>query len=624
MGELKRLDRKSIDKNRIDIARLLGIPSGGIIVNENGRIYIHNIPEDDARRYSNILRNKVKDIRLIPGKYDFRKVPLPGQVPGRLVTISGMLKDSLNEGHQIQKYKGYELDWNDDNVDPEEGTADFSVYIRKNGKELTNKRGSVLTFNGFREARKYVDSIATPCSAYDKSRQIKALIDNSTGGDVVSLTKSGNKSISVIYNEHSPFEEDYRWYLTDDFQYSLIRYEYIFPSEFRGEYYSDEAKEWTSSHLGFVIEDDINDDDKAPALILKYVLTHPLEETPFTDTGIGLDNFIDALDKYYGLLGVNDITQEDIDRLKDECDASIPEHLAEAKKKRKKKRLGGTLNPDAGNVEHNINMFNHMNSPTGGPSNNPVSGPFGGDVSAPSVGGCCEAFEKSKKELIEGMRLTNGMREDEHYYFDDGNYSYHFFSKQDLYGITNQFAVLVVDYGFEFHYDKMYRDEKSNMDVIPTSMRHERPKKICYFEFDEDTQPDIVDAFLDDDMNAFREAVKEATEKEISKSGLMECSTNAAKSDRLVEVNINSEKYYMAKYRGVNTDRLHKVYFSCEGNFEDAENLLDALIAEPYTDARVLGTVSPAAAERDGFTKIGGTSNKELDDDFNMSTRTLW
>ena len=105
MEELKRLDRKSIDKNRIDIARLLGMPSGGIIVSENGRIEIHNIPEDDARRYSNILRNKVKDIRLIPGKYDFRKVPLPGQVPGRLVTISGMLKDYLNEEFDDEVYE---------------------------------------------------------------------------------------------------------------------------------------------------------------------------------------------------------------------------------------------------------------------------------------------------------------------------------------------------------------------------------------------------------------------------------------------------------------------------------------------------------------------------------------
>ena len=41
------------------------------------------------------------------------------------------------------------------------------------------------------------------------------------------------------------------------------------------------------------------------------------------------------------------------------------------KHKRKKKGLSGTLNPDAGNVEHNVAMFNHMNTTTGGPSTNP-------------------------------------------------------------------------------------------------------------------------------------------------------------------------------------------------------------------------------------------------------------
>lgn len=45
------------------------------------------------------------------------------------------------------------------------------------------------------------------------------------------------------------------------------------------------------------------------------------------------------------------------------------------KHKRKKKGLSGTLNPDAGNVEHNVAMFNHMNTTTGGPSTNP-SGPM--------------------------------------------------------------------------------------------------------------------------------------------------------------------------------------------------------------------------------------------------------
>ncbi len=39
-----------------------------------------------------------------------------------------------------------------------------------------------------------------------------------------------------------------------------------------------------------------------------------------------------------------------------------------------------TLNKDAGNVEHNIMMFNKMSSPVEGISNNPVSGPHGGEV----------------------------------------------------------------------------------------------------------------------------------------------------------------------------------------------------------------------------------------------------
>lgn len=58
-----------------------------------------------------------------------------------------------------------------------------------------------------------------------------------------------------------------------------------------------------------------------------------------------------------------------------------------------KKRLKGlprtSLNTNAGNVEHNVAMFNHINSPAEGPSNNPISGPFGGDVGA----GMGEAIE---------------------------------------------------------------------------------------------------------------------------------------------------------------------------------------------------------------------------------------
>lgn len=77
-----------------------------------------------------------------------------------------------------------------------------------------------------------------------------------------------------------------------------------------------------------------------------------------------------------------------------------------AKKHAKKQRGITTLNPDAGNVEYNIGMFNKMSGAVEGPSNNPVSGPFGGDVSS----GCCESLddiEKDEKVFMEEYDFTN-------------------------------------------------------------------------------------------------------------------------------------------------------------------------------------------------------------------------
>lgn len=52
---------------------------------------------------------------------------------------------------------------------------------------------------------------------------------------------------------------------------------------------------------------------------------------------------------------------------------------------RKKKQPYDSINRDAGNVEHNIAMFNKMNSPSEAPCTNPVSGPFGGAAMAESL-----------------------------------------------------------------------------------------------------------------------------------------------------------------------------------------------------------------------------------------------
>lgn len=69
-----------------------------------------------------------------------------------------------------------------------------------------------------------------------------------------------------------------------------------------------------------------------------------------------------------------------------------------------RKRLKGLprvgFNPNAGNVEHNIKMFNHMND-IGDLSNNPISGPFGGDVSAPAGDGTGMAMGESLNKALQ-------------------------------------------------------------------------------------------------------------------------------------------------------------------------------------------------------------------------------
>jgi len=67
---------------------------------------------------------------------------------------------------------------------------------------------------------------------------------------------------------------------------------------------------------------------------------------------------------------------------------------AQHKKKQKGLSPFCSLNTDAGNVEHNISMFNTMNTPVGGPSNNPISGPHGGDV-------VCESTDSSSTNKID-------------------------------------------------------------------------------------------------------------------------------------------------------------------------------------------------------------------------------
>lgn len=67
------------------------------------------------------------------------------------IDISEILYENLNsnkkeskqltEDHKVQNYKGFELDWDTDEIDDEEGTATFNVYIRYNGEDLHTAHG---------------------------------------------------------------------------------------------------------------------------------------------------------------------------------------------------------------------------------------------------------------------------------------------------------------------------------------------------------------------------------------------------------------------------------------------------------------------------------------------------
>lgn len=75
--------------------------------------------------------------------------------------------------------------------------------------------------------------------------------------------------------------------------------------------------------------------------------------------------------------------------------------------KHKKKQKGlpalSRMNTNAGNVEHNIKMFNHMSSGIEAPTTNPISGPFEGGASLSVSAGMAEAFNNNSRsdEMID-------------------------------------------------------------------------------------------------------------------------------------------------------------------------------------------------------------------------------
>ena len=114
--------------------------------------------------------------------------------------------------------------------------------------------------------------------------------------------------------------------------------------------------------------------------------------TYFTEPhGERVGNTFDITYKVYTDFDITEFVETDKDNNPVTNELTEENELEKRAKKHRKKQAGiTTLNPDAGNVEYNIAMFNNANSPVEGPSNNPISGPVGGDVatSSPSSGVC--------------------------------------------------------------------------------------------------------------------------------------------------------------------------------------------------------------------------------------------
>ena len=110
-----------------------------------------------------------------------------------------------------------------------------------------------------------------------------------------------------------------------------------------------------------------------------------------------------------------------------------------------------------------------------------------------------------------GYRMDNGMIEDDYFTFERDNITYHFFHKPTQKTEKGQYGILAVDYGIRFDKEP-YKDEKGHT-VIPMSRVHSKPQQVAYFEFTEDSHPEIVEAMMEEDRKEYRDLIVAETQK---------------------------------------------------------------------------------------------------------------
>lgn len=169
-------------------------------------------------------------------------------------------------------------------------------------------------------------------------------------------------------------------------------------------------------------------------------------------------------------------------------------------RKTKQKGFGwhSSLNPNAGDVEKSIEVFNNAQ-------------PDGGIGAVSSTSG---------NAMGEALQMSDGMVEDDFFTFERDNITYHFFFTPGR-RTENKYAILAVDYGIRFDKEP-YKNEKGAT-VIPMSRVHDKPQQVGYFEFTEKSHPEIVNAMEEEDRKEYRDLiVAEAKKHEVKNESLNE------------------------------------------------------------------------------------------------------
>lgn len=97
--------------------------------------------------------------------------------------------------------------------------------------------------------------------------------------------------------------------------------------------------------------------------------------------------------------------------------------------------------------------------------------------------------------------------------------------------------------------------------------------------------------------------------------GSMPLTASVEDNEDDTSLNEGSEKYYAAKYTAVDNSgnkTVKKICFRCDGTIEDAEKEVDALIKEPYTELKVIGSCLKGVAEKDGYKLIESVDKEEV------------